>query len=212
MAVKREYDSSRRQRQAAQTRADIVRAARHLFAERGYPATTIEAIAAEAEVSVATVYAGFGSKAGILSALQRLMQEEIDYDARVREVGEAAGNPPEQIAAGVRISVSFPAQHADIIAALLSARGTDPDVDEFLHRGMVVEHRNGWGFLASVLASQDALRPGLSEKEAGDLGAALTRVEVYRVLSGELGWSRDRITEVLTAILCNALLRADTER
>jgi TetR/AcrR family transcriptional regulator, regulator of cefoperazone and chloramphenicol sensitivity len=206
MAVKREYDSSRRQRQAAQTRADIIRAARRLFAERGYPTTTIEAIAAEAQVSAATVYAGFGSKAGILSALQRLMQEEVDYDERVRELDAAAGNPPEQIAAGVRLSVSFPAQHADIIAALLSARGTDPDVDEFLRRGMVVEHRNGWGFLASVLASQGALRPELSEKEAGDLAAALTHVEVYRILSGELGWSRDRITEVLTTILRSALL------
>src|SRR5260370_21557989 len=160
MAAKRPYDSSRRRRQAAQTRADILRAARRLFAERGYPATTIEAIAAEAEVSEATVYAGFGSKAGILSALQRLMQEEVDYDERVGELDAAAGNPPEQIAAGVRISLSFPAQHADIIAALLSARGVDPDVDEFLHRGMVIEHRDGWGYLASTLASQDALRPG----------------------------------------------------
>jgi TetR/AcrR family transcriptional regulator, regulator of cefoperazone and chloramphenicol sensitivity len=207
MAVKRDYDSNRRQRQAAQTRGDILQAARRLFAERGYPATTIEAIATEAQVSEATVYAGFGSKAGILSALQRLMQEEVDYDERVREVEAAAGNPQKQIAAGVRISVSFPAQHADIIAALLSARGVDPDVDKFLHRGLAVEHRNGWGFLASILASQNALRPGLSEKEAGDLGAALTRVEVYRVLSGELGWSRDRITEVLTNVVCSALLR-----
>jgi hypothetical protein len=44
------------------------------------------------------------------------------------------------------------------------------------------------------------------QKEAGDLGAALTRVEVYRVLSDELGWSRDRITEVLTTVLRSALL------
>jgi AcrR family transcriptional regulator len=206
MAVKREYDSNRRQRQAAQTRADILQVARRLFAERGYPATTIEAIAAEAEVSEATVYAGFGSKAGILPALQRLMQEEVDYDERVRELDAAAGNPPEQIAAGVRISLSFPAQHRDIIAALLSARGVDRDVDAFLHRGLVQEHRGGWGMLASLLASQSALRPGLSEKEAGDLGAALTRVEVYRVLSDEFGWSRERITDVLTATLRSALL------
>lgn len=206
MAVKRGYDSSRRQRQAAQTRADILQAARRLFSEGGYAATTIEAIAAAAQVSPATVYTVFGAKAGILAALQRLMQEEVDYDARVRDVEAVAGNPPELIAAGVRISVSFPAQHADIIAALLSARGTDPDVDEFLHRGLGVEHRNGWGYAVAALASQHALRPGLSETEAGDLAAALTRVEVYRVLNGELGWSRDRITEVLTTVLRGALL------
>ncbi len=206
MAVKRAYDSSRRQRQAAQTRADIVTAARHLFAERGYPATTIEAIAGEAEVSEATVYTVFGSKRGILSALQRVMHDEIDYDEQIRELDAAAGNPPEQIAAGVRISVSFPARHADIIAALLSARGTDPEVDEFLHRGLVQEHRGGWGMLAAELASQGALRPGLSEKEAGDLAAALTHVEVYRILSGELGWTRQRITEQLTAVVQSAIL------
>src|SRR5450755_1880296 len=145
MAVKRGYDSSRRLRQATQTRADILQAARRLFSERGYPATTIEAIAGEAQVSEATVYTGFGSKRGILSALQQLMQEEVDYDERVREFDAAAGDPPEQIAAAVRISVSFPAGHADIIAAMLSARGMDPDVDEFIQRGLVQEHRGGWG-------------------------------------------------------------------
>ena len=66
----------------------------------------------------------------------------------------------------VRISVSFPAQHADIIAALLSARGVDPDVDKFLHRGLAVEHRNGWGALASLLASQNAILKSMHEADA----------------------------------------------
>ena len=93
MAVKREYDSSRRQRQAAQTRADILQAARRLFSERGYAATTIEAIAAEAEVAEATVYAGFGSKRGILLAFQQQMEENTDRGERVRAFHAAAGNP-----------------------------------------------------------------------------------------------------------------------
>ena len=206
MAVKRDYDSSRRQRQAAQTRADILAAARRLFTERGYAATTIEAIAAAAEVSEATVYAGFGSKRGLLQAFQQEMQENVDRDERVREFGAAAGNPAEQIAVAVRISLSFPAQYGDIIAVMLSARGMDPDVDEFLHRGLVQEHRGAWSMVASVLASQHALRPGLSEQEAGDLAAALTRPEVYRILSSELGWPRDRITEELTTVVRSALL------
>jgi len=205
MAVKREYDSSRRQRQAAQTRADILAAARRLFTERGYAATTIEAIAAEAEASEATVYAGFGSKRGLLLAFQQQMQENVDHDERVREF-DAAGNPAEQIAVAVRISLSFPARHADIIAVMLSARGTDPDVDEFLHRGLVQEHRGAWSMVASALTSQGALRPGLSEQEAGDLAAALTRPEIYRILSSELGWSHDRITEELTTVVRSALL------
>ena len=205
MAVKREYDSTRRQRQAAQTRADILQAARRLFSERSYAATTIEAIAADAEVAEATVYAGFGSKRGILLAFQQLMEENTDLGERVRAF-HAAGNPAEQIAVAVSISLSFPARHADLIAVLLSARGMDPDVDEFLHRGLVQEHRGSWSMVASVLASQGALRPGLTEQEAGDLAAALTRPEIYLILSGEFGWSPDRITDILTTAVRSALL------
>jgi AcrR family transcriptional regulator len=206
MAVKKQYDSSRRQRQAAQTRADILQAARRLFSERGYAAATIEAIAAQAQVAEATVYAGFGSKRGILLAFQQQMEENTGRGERVRAFHAAAGNPAEQIGVAVGISLSFPARHADLIAVMLSARGMDPDVDEFLRRGLVQEHRGAWSMVASVLASQGALRPGLTEQEAGDLAAALTRPEIYLILSGELGWSPDRITEVLTTVVRSALL------
>jgi TetR/AcrR family transcriptional regulator, regulator of cefoperazone and chloramphenicol sensitivity len=206
MAVKREYDSSRRQRQAAQTRADILQAARRLFSARGYAATTIEAIAAEAQVAEATVYAGFGSKRGILLAFQQLMEDNADRGERAREFLAAAGDPATQIAVAVSISLSFPGRHADLIAVLLSARGMDPDVDEFLQRGLMEEHRGAWSMVASVLASQGALRPGLTEQEAGDLAAALTRPEIYLILSGEPGWSHDRITEMLTTVVRSALL------
>lgn len=206
MSVKRDYDSSRRRRQAAQTRADILAAAQRLFAERGYAATTIEAIAAQAEVSEATVYAGFGSKRGILLAFQQLMEQNTDLGERRRAFHAAAGNPAEQVAIAVSISLSFPAKHADLIAVLLSARGMDPDIDEFLHRGLVDNHGGAWSMVASELASQHALRPGLSEQEAGDLAAALTRIEIYRILSSERGWSHDRITEMLTTVVRCALL------
>ena len=49
MAVKtRRYDMSNRGRQAAETRRRIAEAAARLFLERGYAATTIDVIAAEA--------------------------------------------------------------------------------------------------------------------------------------------------------------------
>jgi AcrR family transcriptional regulator len=41
---KREYDSSRRQAQAKETRRHILEAARKLFMERGYAGATAEAI------------------------------------------------------------------------------------------------------------------------------------------------------------------------
>ena len=65
---RRQYDSSRRREQAAQTRRDIVTAAGTLFRERGYGVSMPE-IAAEAGVVVETVYRIFGTKAGLFRAV-----------------------------------------------------------------------------------------------------------------------------------------------
>src|SRR3954471_18080853 len=57
-----------RQARSRATRARIVAAATRLFVRDGYLTTTMAAIAAEAEVAVQSLYLGFGSKLGILSA------------------------------------------------------------------------------------------------------------------------------------------------
>src|SRR5919204_4921386 len=71
----RRYDATRRREQGAEsrraTRAAILDAAARLFAEQGYVATTIAAIAREAGVAPQTVYAAFGNKREILTALMR---------------------------------------------------------------------------------------------------------------------------------------------
>src|SRR5690348_13433861 len=68
-AIARTYNSPTRQAQAGATRVAILDAARQVFAESGYAAATIEAVAAAAQVSVPTVYAVFGSKPRLLAAL-----------------------------------------------------------------------------------------------------------------------------------------------
>lgn len=57
---------SRQERRKAETRRRIVAAAEGLFAEKGYAATSIEDIAATADVAVRTIYLHFSSKAGIV--------------------------------------------------------------------------------------------------------------------------------------------------
>ena len=64
----RTYNSTRRSRQAAQTREEIVTAAIELFGETGWAGTTLAAIAKRAGVAVETIYSGFGSKKGLLRA------------------------------------------------------------------------------------------------------------------------------------------------
>ena len=67
-AVKRPYDNSRRQAQARATRLKVIEAAKRLFTDCGYPATTIEAVADAADVPLPTVYRLFGSKRALLTS------------------------------------------------------------------------------------------------------------------------------------------------
>ena len=86
---------SRRAEYAEATRRAAVDAARRLFTEKGYFATTVNEIAAAARVSPATVYAVNGGKQGLLRTL-------IDEWSAAPVVAEAREyienlNDPEEI-------------------------------------------------------------------------------------------------------------------
>ena len=61
--------ASRREREKAQRRDDILRAAREVFFTRGLHAATVDDVAAEAEVSKGTVYLYFDTKETLLAHL-----------------------------------------------------------------------------------------------------------------------------------------------
>ena len=65
----RPSEGAGRQARTRRTRAAVIEAARTLFLERGYAATTIEAISDLSDTPQATVYRLFSSKLGILKAV-----------------------------------------------------------------------------------------------------------------------------------------------
>ena len=90
----RQTKSTLRQRQAQATAKMITAAAKDLFLEQGYTATTIEAIAGRAEVAVSTVYAVFGSKRGILRSSRAAWHER----SQIQQItfGDPGGVEPEE--------------------------------------------------------------------------------------------------------------------
>jgi AcrR family transcriptional regulator len=80
MSTKRSYVSPRREQAAAQTRALILQAAIHLFAERGYGRVTVADIAAGAGVSAKTVFASVGSKSDILNEIVDAAVQASGYE------------------------------------------------------------------------------------------------------------------------------------
>ena len=69
------------------TREEILAAARQLFARRGYQATTMRAIAAEAGVNAALVHHYFGSKEQLLVAAMNLPLNPADAIRELRDAG-----------------------------------------------------------------------------------------------------------------------------
>ena len=97
----RKYSSPIRERQANQTRTNILDATQRLFLERGYAKTTVEAIAQEAGVAKQTVYAVFRSKNGIVAELlDRAVFTERVFELIAEELKEVTAEAfPEQLIA-----------------------------------------------------------------------------------------------------------------
>src|SRR5258707_12062225 len=79
-----------RERKKQRTRETIARAARELFAERGYHATTLPDIAEAADVSTRTIFAYFSSKEDILFSKFGAMKEALALALAERPEGKDA--------------------------------------------------------------------------------------------------------------------------
>jgi len=189
---------------AQQTRGDILRAARRLFAERGYAATSITDIAEEAGVAVQTIYARLGSKRGMLLALIDLIDEEAGVAALAEEV-TSARTPHAALRAGVRLTRSFQERCGDIIEALFTAAGAEPELAEAVAEGQR-RHRAGARVTIDRIQELDGLRNDLPPQRAQALFALSTNHEAWRELirGYELDW--DPAEDWLVDALSRALL------
>jgi len=123
------YRSPLRARQAAQTRASVLEAAARLFAERGWQATTMAALASEAGTSVETVYAAFGSKAGALTAAIDAAivgdDEPVPLAARPAYAQLGVGELRERLAAAAHVIAIAHERSVGLLRALQEATASD---------------------------------------------------------------------------------------
>ena len=191
-------------------RGAVVEAARDLFLERGYGATTVEAISERAAVPPATVYRLFGSKHGILSTLFDVSivgDDEAVPMAERPQVRSAlgTGDPRAQLARFVEIAVQVNTRIGPLYRILVSAAGTDPEAAAQLDE-LTRQRQEGQRMIARALARARALRPELKERDAADLVHALLSPELYRLLVLDRGWSPERYARWLEATAADQLL------
>ena len=191
-------------------RAAVVEAARRLFLERGYGATTIEAISELADVPPATVYRLFSSKHGILKSLLDVSIVGDDENVPMADRPQirsllAEGDPSDQLAGFVAITGQVNAGIAPLYRVLVSAAGTDADAAALLD-ALTRQRQKGQRLIARSLAHAGALRPGLRERDAADIIHALLSPELYGLLVVDRGWKAERYRPWLTATLVDQLL------
>jgi AcrR family transcriptional regulator len=200
--LSREAVLTHRQRQALETRRLIAEAAGKLFLERGYAATTMDAIAGEAGVAVSTVYAAFKNKRAILKEIRQAWHDRT----HAREINaEAARHPDperrlEMLASSNRRQWELGAGMVAIYQGAAAAdREAAAELDEALRGRRAALDR-------IVEGIEEALRPGLDSARAAAILRALCRAEVYQELVEESGWSPDEYEAWLVTMLKTQLL------
>ncbi len=204
---KRSYRSPRRRGQAEATRRGILAAARGLFVERGYGATTIEAIADSAGVAPQTVYARLASKRGILFALLDEMAAEADRPRLDRALAEAKDDPRRQLRACIAFTSRLYARGIGLIDIARTVSGVEPDLAVLWSEGEGRRHK-ALSDIVADWARAGVLRPGMAAREAADLIWAFIGPDAYRLLVVERGWSRRRFETRVAAMLEHTLFGA----
>ena len=198
-----EKPPSLRERQAQLTRDEILKAARRLFADRGYSRTTVRDIAEAAGVSSQTVYDSIGSKQAIVARLNDLIDAEAGILAIAGAVAQST-DPREVAGANARITRSILENCGDILHALVTGAAAEPDLAAVLAEGHR-RHVAGAGMMVGRLQALGALDPSLEVEEAVATLAALSDFRFALVLRDSPGWSLDRV-EAWTARSSQALL------
>jgi len=180
-----------RERQAQLTQAEILKAARRLFAERGYTRTSVRDIAEAAGVSAQTVYDSIGSKQALVLRLNDL----IDTEAGVLDIARTLGNsndPAVVAAVSATITRSILEHCSDIVHALVTGASAESDLQVVLDEGHS-RHVGGARRTVDQLNAMNALPESMDVEEAVDTLAAVSDIQFALLLRDSYGWSLDRI-------------------
>jgi AcrR family transcriptional regulator len=186
----RTYNSSRRSRQAAQTREEILTAAIELFSESGWTGTTLAAIAERAGVAVETIYAGFGSKKRLLRIALDVAVAGDTADIPVADRPEARrlgeGTTDDRLHAAAALTAGAHERSLGVIRALNEAARSDDEIEHWRRELDQARRKEVEIGLGRVLGHE------VTNDQFIDLVWAVLSPEVFDRLVVDAGMSRDQ--------------------
>jgi AcrR family transcriptional regulator len=204
--AKRSYDSTRRARQAAETRADVLDAAIELFGQRGWAGTTLAAVAERAGVSVETIYKGFGSKKALLRAAMDVAlvgdTDPVPLAERPEFLQLDQGTIADRVAHAAGMIADQHGRTAGVWQAAIEAAGTEEEMAT-LRRELEQRRRLDIGRGISRAVGHEV------DDDSVTMVWLLSGPEAYRRLTQDLGQGREQyqafIEEALRRVLADHL-------
>ena len=217
MAVKRTYSSDLRTAQARRTRWQIVDAAAALFAEHGFSATTIDAIAERAGVSRKTVFTSVGGKVQLLKlAYDYAMAGDDEPVAMVdREGLQEVINEPDayrQVELFARFITAANSRVARLWVVLRGAAEVDAEAAELFARWERERHQALVDGPVPNFVAKGVLRAGLDHAEAADILWLLVDPATYDRLVNRSGWNQKRFADWLHETVLSQILAPRRKR
>jgi AcrR family transcriptional regulator len=202
----RPYRQRRRAEDAERTRRQILDAVVERLRRAPAEPIAVERIAAMAGVARSTVYAIFGSRAGLFDAVGARLHERSGYARLV----EASHHPDarEALRGGLRAASEMLAADRDIWRALRSMAQLDPEAVGGSVQRWEEERAAGMRRIAGQLHEQGHLRPGVTAEEANDVLWVITSFESFDLLYTGRGLPVDTVVERLAKTAERALLTA----
>lgn len=196
--AKRQYVQQARAASAEQTRRDILNAVEIQL--RTLPTTTvsIDAVARAAGVARSTVYAVFGSRAGLFNAFGADLMDRAGFGEVVAStlMPDARGS----LRAGIRATVAIYSAQRDVLRALHAMALLDPDAYAGAVQPVEENRAGGMVHLAQRLAAAGELRADVGVAEAADTLWLVTGFDAFDVLRTQRSLPPDTISERLTAV------------
>jgi len=203
----REYDSTRRREKALQRHSATLDVAARKFFENGYAPTTVESIADDAGISVATVYKSYGGKAGLIRALcHRALEGSGPIPAEERSNALRADPDPRRVIAGWgRLAAEVAPRVIPLLLLLQEAAHVDPDSAALLSEQNQARLER-MADNARYLADRGHLKKGVTLEDARDTLWLYSSAELYDLLINERRWSISRYSRFVAEAMANALL------
>jgi len=191
-----------------ETRKRILDAAWHLLEKRRGQEVRLDDIAKAAKVSRQAVYLHFGSRAELLVATVRHVDEVLGLEQRLKKISEATTRSGADVLdALVEFWGNYIPEVYGLAKALLAVYDTDRDAAAAWDDRMAALQQGCRQAIGCLIRDQ-ALAPGWNPDEASQLMWSLLSIAVWENLTVQRGWSTAQYIRQMQKVMRRAFVKA----